>query len=115
MGRLEEAKKEKDGKSKREKEALASYDLPLFEALRKKRKELADQASLPPFTIFHDRTLKEMAARMPKTRDELAGIYGIGAVKLRKYGDVFLRIIKQYRETCQITEQPKASGKRSVH
>ena len=115
MGRLEEAKKEKDGKSKKEKEALASYDPPLFEALRKKRKELADQASLPPFTIFHDRTLKEMAARMPKTRDELAGIYGIGAVKLRKYGDVFLRIIKQYRETCQITEQPKASGKRSVH
>ncbi len=93
MGRLEEAKKEKDGKSKQEKEALATYDPPLFEALRKKRKELADQANLPPFTIFHDRTLKEMAARMPGTRDELAGIYGIGAAKLEKYGDIFLEVI----------------------
>ena len=93
MGRLEEAKKEKGGKSKREKEALESYDPLLFEALRKKRKELADQANLPPFTIFHDRTLKEMATRMPGTRDELAGIYGIGAAKLEKYSDIFLEII----------------------
>ncbi|MDO9559955.1 MAG: DNA helicase RecQ [Syntrophales bacterium] len=105
MGRLEEAKKEKDGKSKQEKEAPATYDPPLFEALRKKRKELADQASLPPFTIFHDRTLKEMAARMPGTRNELAGIYGIGAAKLEKYSDIFLEIINQYRHSHKIAEQ----------
>jgi ATP-dependent DNA helicase RecQ len=93
MGRLEEAKKEKRENLKREKEALESYDTPLFETLRKKRKELADQAKLPPFTIFHDRTLKEMITCMPGTRDELAGIYGIGAIKLEKYGDIFLEII----------------------
>ena len=96
LGRLEEAKKGKDGKSKREKEAPASCDPLLFEALRKKRKELADQAKLPPFTIFHDRTLKEMITCMPGTRDELAEIYGIGAAKLEKYGDIFLEILNQY-------------------
>ncbi|MEN6321657.1 MAG: DNA helicase RecQ [Syntrophaceae bacterium] len=105
MGRLEGAKKETDGKSKREKEALASYDSSLFEALRKKRKELADQANLPPFTIFHDRTLKEIAACMPKTREELAGIYGIGAAKLEKYGDILLLVIKRYVTTHHVPEQ----------
>ncbi|MCX5843518.1 MAG: HRDC domain-containing protein, partial [Deltaproteobacteria bacterium] len=106
MGRLEEAKKEKDGKSKREKEALASYDPPLFEALRKKRKELADQANLPPFTIFHDRTLKEMAACFPQTRESLSMIYGIGTAKIEKYGNIFLEIIRQYFATHQTPEQP---------
>jgi ATP-dependent DNA helicase RecQ len=104
MGRLEEAKKGKDGKAKGEKETPASYDPLLFESLRKKRKELADQANLPPFTIFHDRTLKEMATRMPGTRDELAGIYGIGAAKLEKYGDIFLAILNQHRHSHNIPE-----------
>lgn len=104
MGRLEEAKKVKSGKSKREKEEPASYDTMLFEVLRKKRKELADQANLPPFTIFHDRTLKEMATCLPGTRNELAGVYGIGAAKLEKYGDIFLEIVNQYRHSYNIPE-----------
>ncbi len=104
MGGLEEAKKGKDGKAKGEKEALAPYDPLLFEALRKKRKQLADQANLPPFTIFHDRTLKEMITCMPGTLDELAGIYGIGAAKLEKYGDIFLAILNQHRHSHNIPE-----------
>ncbi|HBH88066.1 MAG TPA: hypothetical protein DDY17_10775 [Syntrophaceae bacterium] len=117
IGRLEEAKKEKRGNLKRENGALESYDPLLFEALRKKRKELADQANLPPFTIFHDRTLKEMAVRMPRTREDLAGIYGIGGAKLEKYSDIFLKIINQHRQSYKIPEQSKssASGEKSVH
>jgi len=117
IGRLEEAKKEKRGNLKRENEALESYDPLLFEALRKKRKDLADQANLPPFTIFHDRTLKEMAVRMPRTREDLAGIYGIGGAKLEKYSDIFLKIINQHRQSYKIPEQSKssASGEKSVH
>jgi ATP-dependent DNA helicase RecQ len=99
MGRLDAEKKESPGKLNREKEVLESYNRDLFEVLRKKRKQLADQANLPPFTIFHDRTLKEMITRMPGTRDELAGIYGIGAAKLEKYGDIFMEIIRNYYET----------------
>jgi ATP-dependent DNA helicase RecQ len=104
MGRLEAAKKERRGNLKREKEALESYDHVLFEVLRKKRKQLADQANLPPFTIFHDRTLKEMITCMPGTRDELAEIYGIGAAKLEKYGDIFLAILNQHSHSHNIPE-----------
>jgi ATP-dependent DNA helicase RecQ len=115
MGRLEETKKDKKENLKRGKEPLDSYDTSLFDVLRKKRKELADEANIPPFTIFHDRTLKELAAHMPKTHEELAGIYGIGAAKLGKYGDIFLRIIRHYSETRQITGITKQSGERSGH
>jgi len=72
------------------------HDRTLFELLRKKRKELADEANLPPFTIFHDRTLKEMASFLPVTREKLSAIYGIGEKKMEKYGDIFLDIIIQY-------------------
>jgi len=109
MGRLEAAKKERRGNLKREKEALESYDHVLFEVLRKKRKQLADQANLPPFTIFHDRTLKEMITCMPGTRDELAEIYGIGAAKLEKYGDIFLAILNQHSHSHNIPEQSDPS------
>jgi ATP-dependent DNA helicase RecQ len=97
MGRLEEARKEAGGLSKRGKDELDSHDAALFEILRQKRKEIADQANLPPFTIFHDRTLKEMAVYFPQNIDSLARIYGIGAAKLEKYGDIFIEIIRQYR------------------
>jgi ATP-dependent DNA helicase RecQ len=103
MGRL----KEGDVILKRRAEDQGPYDPALFEMLRKKRKELADQANLPPFTIFHDRTLKEMAVYFPQTRESLAAIYGIGAAKMEKYGPVFLEIIRQYREIRPIQEQPE--------
>ena len=102
MGRLEEGavtirKCEED---------QGHYDPVLFEMLRKKRKEIADRANLPPFTIFHDRTLKEMATHFPQTRESLSMIYGIGTAKIEKYGNIFLGIIRQYRKIHQIPEQP---------
>jgi ATP-dependent DNA helicase RecQ len=77
------------------------YDADLFELLRKKRKELADRADLPPFTIFHNRTLKEMAASLPVTREQLSAVYGIGERKMEKYGDIFLDIIVRFRRDRQ--------------
>ncbi len=71
LGRLEEARKERqaNGRGLREREGdeAESFDPDLFEALRKKRKALADQANLPPYAIFHDRTLREMALYYPRT------------------------------------------------
>ena len=96
MGRLEEARRETGGLIKRGKDDLDSHDAVLFEILRQKRKEIADQANLPPFTILHDRTLKEMAANLPQNLDSLARIHGIGAAKLEKYGDIFIEIIRHY-------------------
>ncbi|MDB5697144.1 MAG: recQ [Sphingomonas bacterium] len=69
-------------------------DDPLFEALRGRRRELAQDAGVPPYVIFHDSTLREMAARRPGSRAELAMLSGIGARKLDAYGDAFLQVIR---------------------
>jgi ATP-dependent DNA helicase RecQ len=73
--------------------ALAPADQSLFEALRKRRKEIADQLDLPPYVIFHDATLMQMAEVRPTTESAMLDINGIGAVKLERYGKAFLEII----------------------
>jgi len=72
------------------------HDHVLFEKLRKKRKELADKAGLPPYVIFPDKTLIEMAAFFPRSEESLLRIHGVGAVKYSKYGAIFLNIINEY-------------------
>ena len=66
---------------------------PLFEALRDCRRTLASAAGLPPYVIFHDSTLREMASVRPATAGALGRITGVGARKLEAYGDAFLRVI----------------------
>ena len=72
----------------------------LFDALRSKRLELARAQDLPPYVIFHDRTLAEMAAARPASLDDLSRISGIGAAKLARYGDDFLAVIAGHAETA---------------
>ena len=67
---------------------------PLFEALRAKRRELAQDAKLPPYVIFHDSVLRDMAAARPATLAALARVGGVGAKKLDAYGETFLRVIR---------------------
>ncbi|GAA0267197.1 DNA helicase RecQ [Alteraurantiacibacter aestuarii] len=69
---------------------------PLFDALRELRRSLAAEAQVPPYVIFHDATLREMASRRPGSLDAMGTISGIGARKLEAYGDAFLAIIRQY-------------------
>ena len=69
-------------------------DDPLFDALRALRRELASAASVPPYVIFHDSTLREMAATRPMTLAELGAIGGVGARKLEAYGDAFLATLR---------------------
>jgi ATP-dependent DNA helicase RecQ len=69
---------------------------PLFEALRACRRELAEETGVPPYVVFHDSTLREMAAARPQTLDALARITGVGTRKLEAYGDAFLAVLKQY-------------------
>ncbi|KKQ95059.1 MAG: helicase RecQ protein [candidate division CPR2 bacterium GW2011_GWC1_39_9] len=76
--------------------AVANVDNELFEILRTLRKELADKEGLPPYVIFHDTTLKEMASSYPRTSEALQKISGIGEAKLLKYGEVFLNKIDEY-------------------
>ena len=69
---------------------------PLFEALRELRRELAAEAQVPPYVIFHDSTLREMAANRPASLDALGRLGGVGAKKLEAYGERFLREIASY-------------------
>jgi ATP-dependent DNA helicase RecQ len=69
---------------------------PLFEALREVRRELARTAGLPPYVIFHDATLREMAALKPQSLSELAEIGGVGARKLDAYGQEFVNAIRAH-------------------
>ena len=67
---------------------------PLFEALRAKRREIAAETGLPPYVVFHDSTLRDMAMARPASLSALAQIPGVGAKKLEAYGDDFLRVIR---------------------
>jgi ATP-dependent DNA helicase RecQ len=69
------------------------YDHDLFEILRQKRKELADTTGVPPYVIFSDRTLAEMASYYPQSQEALLKINGVGEVKLKRYGKVFMDLI----------------------
>ena len=68
-------------------------DAPLLSALKAKRRALAEEARVPAYVIFADRTLIEMAQKRPKSLDAMAQIGGVGAKKLSKFGDAFLGII----------------------
>jgi ATP-dependent DNA helicase RecQ len=68
---------------------------PLFEALRTRRRELAQEAQVPPYVIFHDSVLREMALVKPGNRDQLSHITGVGTRKLEAYGDAFLQVIRE--------------------
>ena len=63
---------------------------PLFDALREARRKLAADAGVPPYIIFQDSTLREIAARKPRTLNELSTVQGVGAVKLQRYGKAML-------------------------
>ncbi len=67
---------------------------PLFEALRARRRSLAEEMGVPPYVIFHDSTLREIAARRPESLDALAGISGVGAAKLDRYGAAFVAVVR---------------------
>lgn len=74
-----------------------SMDDTLFEALRALRKRLADDAGMPPYIVFNDASLRDMAQRQPTTLEEFATIVGVGQAKLARYGGQFVELI---RERC---------------
>jgi len=72
------------------------YDSGLFELLREKRRELAASENVPPYVIFSDKTLFEIASFYPRNHESLLKIHGIGSHKIEKYGDILLGIIIEY-------------------
>jgi ATP-dependent DNA helicase RecQ len=87
------------------------YNSALYALLRQTRKTLADQAGVPPYVIFSDKTLVEMAAYYPQSTASLQTISGVGQVKLRQYGETFLDVIQTFCKKHGIAENPKAPEK----
>ena len=71
-------------------------DDTLFQLLRAERRRLAEAAQVPPYVVFHDRALREMAAGKPASREAMLGIAGVGERKLAQYGHAFLAVIARY-------------------
>ena len=78
--------------------ALPDADRTLFQALREKRMEIARLQNVPPYVIFHDKTLIELAAARPASRSEMAQVPGVGEAKLERYGPAFLAVIAGHEE-----------------
>ena len=76
--------------------AVPDADRDLFQALRQKRTDLARAQNVPPYVIFHDRTLIELAAARPSSRNEMADVPGVGETKLDRYGPAFLAVIAEH-------------------
>jgi ATP-dependent DNA helicase RecQ len=83
-------------KPKKQTAMETEYDQGLFEHLRKLRKEKAEAAGVPPFVIFSDKTLVEMAARRPTDEQAFLAVHGIGLHKLQRFGADFMAAIRDF-------------------
>lgn len=73
--------------------SIEQHSDPVFDALREARRKLASEAGVPPYVIFHDSTLREIAQRKPSKLSELAEVQGVGRVKLERYGAAMLEAL----------------------
>jgi len=80
---------------KRREMEWAQIDQGLFEVLRQKRTELARERGVPAYIIFSDKTLRDMAAKKPVTKEAFSNVYGIGEHKLKFYADIFIEVISK--------------------
>lgn len=77
----------------------------LFEKLRSVRTELAAEKSVPPYIICSDKTLKDMCAKLPRDKEQLADVYGMGEQKIQNYGEAFVTAVNAF-----VAENPNPSG-----
>ena len=118
LGQLKELE---ERASKKANQQELEYNHALFALLRAKRKALADAAGVPPYVIFPDRTLVELAAYTPQSPERLLDISGVGQVKARQYGQAFLEVLRDYCRKHKLPEKVKEtrrskddSGRRHV-
>jgi ATP-dependent DNA helicase RecQ len=104
MGQLQEVQERAPKKANKQE---LEYNHALFALLRARRKELADAAGVPPYVIFADRTLVEMAAYAPQSPERLLDISGVGQAKSRQYGQAFLDILRDYCRKHNLPEKVK--------
>lgn len=77
----------------------------LFEKLRSVRTELAEEKSVPPYIICSDKTLKDICAKLPRDKEQLADVYGMGEQKIQNYGEAFVTAVNSF-----VADNPNPSG-----
>ncbi|HEY0593294.1 MAG TPA: HRDC domain-containing protein, partial [Thermoanaerobaculia bacterium] len=92
---IEPVKKEKRKRSKVEREGWEGVDRDLFDRLKTWRRAEASEREVPPYVIFSDRTLREIARARPSSLADMEEIYGVGVRKLEEFGDAILRIVRE--------------------
>ena len=105
----------KEDEEKEETQASAGHDEVLFDLLKNLRKKLAKEKNLPPYVLFQDPSLKEMATVYPTTRDDLAHIGGVGMGKVQKFGKPFLDLITKYVDENDIVTAADVVVKTTVN
>lgn len=96
------------GKKRKKAAQLAGLNelgVALFEKLRSVRTELAAEKSVPPYIICSDKTLKDMCAKLPQDKEQLADVYGMGEQKIQNYGEVFVTAVNSF-----VADNPNPSG-----
>lgn len=94
-------------------DAAAEYEAALFQQLRRWRKQVADERGVPPYVIFSDRSLEEMATYFPHTPEALGQMYGVGRRKVEQYADGLLPVIRAYCAEHGLQERPHPGRRRS--
>jgi ATP-dependent DNA helicase RecQ len=84
---------------------VGGFDDVLLKMLKELRKDLSKEEGLPPFVIFQDPSLEDMALRYPITLDELKDITGVGVGKAKRFGEPFIELIKEYVEENEIERE----------
>lgn len=96
------------GKKRKKAAQLAGLNelgVALFEKLRSVRTELAAEKSVPPYIICSDKTLKDMCAKLPRDKEQLADVYGMGEQKIQNYGEAFVMAVNSF-----VADNPNPSG-----
>lgn len=99
------------GKKRKKAAQLAGLNelgVALFEKLRSVRTELATEKSVPPYIICSDKTLKDICAKLPRDKEQLADVYGMGEQKIQNYGEAFVTAVNSF-----VADNPNPSGSTS--
>ena len=96
MRKQEEKIERKSLVSKHRKTEIANEEL--FDILRSLRTQLSSEEGVPPYVVFSDKTLAAMTEMLPINEEEFLEVPGVGEKKLEKYGDLFIRVIKAWKE-----------------
>jgi ATP-dependent DNA helicase RecQ len=103
---------ERPQKTQAETASWEGVDSGLFEALRRLRRQIAEEKQVPPYIVFTDATLRELARVRPSSLERMRSVSGIGDMKLREYGDRFLRLLDEFCQAHELSRDNAAAQER---